>query len=107
MPTGLAHQTYDKGGMCYSACQEAFEWWNSSQFWCQKGCDFGMGRQSDPLLRQEAENMCKMMATSVYGLHDHENLDNVEDMRVHATTYANNATNLYKVCMAGVRRQRF
>lgn len=63
MSAGLAYNKYDKGGICYAACQEAFEWyhnnfrcnilsrWNASAFWCQKGCDFGRGRQSDPLLR--------------------------------------------------------
>ena len=25
----LAHRHYDKGGMCYAACQEAFEWYSS------------------------------------------------------------------------------
>lgn len=66
MSTGLAYNSFDKGGMCYAACQEAFEWWNSSIFWCQKGCDMGRGRMSDPLLRKEADNMCKMLATSNY-----------------------------------------
>ena len=103
----LAHNSYDKGGLCYAGCQEAFEWFNSSVYWCQKGCDFGMGRQSDPLLREQAENMCKMMAASSYTLGDHEDLDNVADMRVHATMYPNNATNLYKACVAGIRRQRY
>lgn len=27
MSVGLAHGTYDHGGMCYAACQEAFEWY--------------------------------------------------------------------------------
>ena len=51
MSTGLAHNRYDDGGMCYAACQEAFEWYNASTFWCQKGCDFARGRKSDELLR--------------------------------------------------------
>lgn len=51
--------------------------------------------------------MCKMLAASNYGLGDHENLDEVEDLRIHATMYSNNATNLYKACLAGVRRQRY
>jgi len=42
--SSLAHSSYDKGGMCYSACQEAFEWYSASVYWCQKGCDIGMGR---------------------------------------------------------------
>lgn len=58
MSTGLANRTYDHGGMCYAACQEAFEWYNSSVFWCQKGCDIGVGRKSDPVLREQANYMC-------------------------------------------------
>ena len=100
----LAHRTYDKGGMCYAGCMEAFEWWNSSIYWCQKGCDFARGRMSDQYLREEAENMCKMIATNQYALLEHENLDHVEDKRIHATMYPVNATNLYKACLAGVRR---
>ena len=51
--------------------------------------------------------MCKMLAASNYALKDHENLDEVEDKRIHATMYPVNATNLYKACLAGVRRQRY
>jgi hypothetical protein len=102
--SGLAHGTYDNGGMCYAACQEAFEWYNSSVFWCQKGCDYGRGRQESPLMRQEADNMCKMIASTNYALAAHEDLNEVPDMRIHATMYSNNATNLYKACVAGIRR---
>ena len=62
---------------------------------------------SDPLMRMEAENMCKMMAVSNYALIEHEDLDNVEDTRIHGTMYSVNATNLYKACLAGVRRQKY
>ena len=62
---------------------------------------------SDPLKREEADNMCKMMAQSSYALNDGENLDKVPDMRIHATMYSNNATNLYRACSAGVRRQKY
>ena len=68
MSTGLSYNSFDKGQMCYVGCQEAFEWWNSSMFWCQKGCDFARGKMSDPLKRIEADNMCKMMAQSSYAL---------------------------------------
>jgi hypothetical protein len=34
-------------------------------------------------------------------------LEHVTDMRVHATMYSVNAVNLYKACMAGIRRQRY
>eukprot|EP00347_Sterkiella_histriomuscorum_P001241 403372788 len=107
MSTGLAYRHYDQGGMCYAACQEAFEWWNSSIFWCQKGCDLSKGRMSDQQFREEADNMCKMMAATNYAVNDHEDLDHVADKRIHATMYPVNATNLYKACLAGVRRQRY
>ena len=102
--SSLAHKSFDSGGMCYAACQEAFEWYNSSTHWCMKGCDFATGRKSDPLLREQAENMCKMLASSHYSLNDDEDLDNVKDLRIHATMYSNNATNLYRACVAGIRR---
>ena len=107
MSSNLAYNDLNKGGMCYAACQEAFEYWNSSIYWCQKGCDYGMGRKSDELDRKEADNMCKMLAANSYSLMEHEDLDNVADMRIHATMYSNTATNLYKACAAGVRRQRY
>lgn len=34
-------------------------------------------------------------------------IDHVEDKRIHATMYPVNATNLYKACLAGVRRQKY
>jgi hypothetical protein len=51
--------------------------------------------------------MCKHLASSNYALGDHEDLDNVHDVRIFATMYSNNATNLYKACLAGVRRQKY
>lgn len=85
----------------------SFNRWNSSIFWCQKGCDFARGRMSDEILRMEANKMCQMAAQSNYALHESEDLDNVEDMRIHATMYPNNATNLYRACVAGIRRQKY
>ena len=102
----LAYNSYDKGGMCYSGCQEAFEWYSASVYWCQKGCDIGMGRQQDELEREKSLNMCKMLAVSNYSIGDDEDLDNM-DVRIHATMYPNNAGNLYRACLAGLRRQRF
>jgi len=58
-------------------------------------------------MRAEADNMCKMVASSNYALMQHENLEDVPDMRIHATMYSNNATNLYKACVAGIRRQKY
>ena len=47
------------------------------------------------------------MAGSTYSLVAGEDLEHVEDMRIHATMYPNNASNLYRACMAGVRRQKY
>lgn len=97
----------DNGGMCYVACQEAYDWFNASQHWCRKGCDFAKGRVNNPILRKEAEFMCKQIALESYSLQHWEDLDNIQDLRVHATMYPENATNLYKACLSGIRRQRF
>ena len=32
MSAGLAYNKYDKGGLCYAACQEAFEWYSPNNF---------------------------------------------------------------------------
>ena len=78
--------------------------WNASINWCQKGCDISRGRMSDEIKRIEADNMCKMLAQSNYALREDEDLNNVEDMRIHATLYPTNALNIYKACAAGMRR---
>ena len=48
--------------------------------------------------------MCKMLATSNYDMMKGEDLNNLEDLRIHATMYPTNASNLYKACLAGIRR---
>ena len=72
-----------------------------------KGCDFARGRMSSDIGRIEATNMCKMMAQSSFALQEDEDLDNIEDMRIHATLYPSNASNLYRACVAGIRRQKY
>jgi hypothetical protein len=107
----MAHQLatgrMDPGGLCYAACQEAYVWWNSSMHWCRKGCDFAKGRVNDPLLRSEADNMCKKIATDYFYLNPDEDLDNIPDMRINAYMYPQTATNLYKACASGIRRQLY
>ena len=103
----LANFRMDYGGLCYAACQEAYTPWNPSMHWCRKGCDFAKGRVNDVILREEAKNMCKQMATQSYYLQEWEDLDNIKDMRIHATMYPENATNLYKACVSGIRRQMY
>lgn len=107
MANQLANYRMDYGGICYVACQEAYVHWNASMHWCRKGCDFAYGRVNDPLLRKEANNMCKMMAIESFKLKPDEDLDNIADMRVHAYLFPENATNLYKACVSGIRRQLY
>jgi hypothetical protein len=107
MASGYATFRMDPGGLCYAACQEAFEWFNASGHWCRKGCDFSKGRVNDPILRKESENMCKQIALQSYYLQPWEDLDNIKDLRIHAYMYPENATNLYKACLAGIRRQLY
>ena len=51
--------------------------------------------------------MCKQLALQSYKLEDWEDLDNIKDFRIHAYMYSENATNLYKACLAGIRRQLY
>ena len=51
--------------------------------------------------------MCKQYATSIIQLSADEDLDNIKDLRVHGGTYMLNATNAYKVCLSGIRRQKY
>ena len=60
----------------------------------------------DPIDRMEAENMCKMMSSSLYAP-DAEHFDKMEDTRFHGWTYAVNTENVYKACLAGIRRQKY
>ena len=62
---------------------------------------------SDEISRIEADQMCKMIASNNYVMDKDEDLNNIEDMRIHAVMYPNNATNLYKACAAGIRRQNY
>lgn len=107
MASNTATFRQDWGGICYVACQEAYTWYNSSQHWCRKGCDFAKGRVNNVVLRKEAELMCKQLALQSYKLNEWEDLDNIKDFRVHANMYSENATNLYKACLSGIRRQEF
>ena len=107
MAQQVASFRFDVGGMCYVGCQEAFNIYNSSAHWCRKGCDYSKGRVNDPILRKDAENMCKQVAMESYYLREWEDLDNIKDYRIHAHMYPENATNLYKACLSGIRRQLY
>mmetsp|Transcript_7097 Transcript_7097/g.7980 ORF Transcript_7097/g.7980 Transcript_7097/m.7980 type:complete len:83 (-) Transcript_7097:39-287(-) len=81
--------------------------WNSSMFYCRKGCDFSMGRMQDPDDRLEAENMCKMLSSTLYVTHEDYALEDIDDLRIHGWQYSMNADNVYKACLAGIRRQKY
>jgi len=57
-----------------------------------------------------------MVASTVYKLQDWEDLginfvnlilDNIKDLRIHSTMYPENATNVFKACLSGIRRQLY
>ena len=48
-----------------------------------------------------------MLAQSNYQCASDEDLENLEDLRIHATLYPTTASNLYRACLSGIRRQRY
>ena len=102
--TTLAWDTKYKGGFCYAACQELFNFFNPSVLHCRKGCDFGMGRVEDEKLRKEAQDMCKRYSAESYPVVE-GTLDKLEDLRVHADMFPVDGPNVYRACLAGIRRQ--
>ncbi|KRX09274.1 hypothetical protein PPERSA_05943 [Pseudocohnilembus persalinus] len=101
-----AHITRHNGGFCYAACQDSFAWWNASIAQCWRGCDFAEGRVNDPQGREEAQEMCKRYTSETMWTYRGE-LDNIQDLRVHAEMYPTNPQNIYRACLAGIRRQKF
>ena len=51
-----------------------------------------------------AQDMCKKYASEFYMVALGE-LDNIKDLRVHSEMYPTDAKNVYKACLAGLRRQ--
>ena len=101
----MAQSSVEKGGICYLACDELFEYWNNSRTFCKKGCDYAHGRVNYPSMRAEAERMCKRMTAET--INTNINLDDIKDLRVTATMPSNSPENIYKACLAGIRRQKF
>lgn len=101
----MSFPSEEEGGMCYLACQELFEFYTNSRFFCYRGCDFAVGRVNYPELRKEAENMCKRMTAEV--IDTQEDLGDIKDLRVKSTMEPHTPANVYKACLAGIRRQRF
>jgi len=95
-----------QGGFCYAACQETFSFYNPSTIVCRKGCDFAVGRVNDEAGREEAQKMCKRFVAEYIWTKKGE-LDNIDDLRVHADMFPTTAEKAYKACLAGLRRQKF
>jgi hypothetical protein len=70
--SSLAHQSKYRGGVCYAACQDLFNWFNPSTHHCRRGCDFGTGRVNNPAERIEADDMCKRYASELYSTNKFE-----------------------------------
>ena len=102
--TTSAFENKYKGGFCYAACQDLFSFYNPSVSHCRKGCDFGMGRVDNEGERNTAIKMCKRYATEMYRTPDGD-LEKIEDLRVHSDMFPDTPQNLYRVCLAGIRRQ--
>jgi hypothetical protein len=101
----MSYPTTEEGGICYIACEELFEYFNNSRYFCYKGCDFAQGRVNYPDLRKEAERMCKRMASEAY--YSYDDFTKIEDLRVTSFSEPDDAEGVYKACLAGIRRQRY
>mmetsp|Transcript_16364 Transcript_16364/g.23719 ORF Transcript_16364/g.23719 Transcript_16364/m.23719 type:complete len:102 (+) Transcript_16364:729-1034(+) len=101
----MSQLSFEEGGICYIACEELFEYYNNSRTFCYKGCDYAVGRVNDPILRKEAESMCKRLTAE--SIDTQFDLDNIKDYRVHNFMEPDRPENIYKACLAGIRRQRY
>ena len=101
----MAQANTEKGGLCYLACDELFDYYNNSRTFCKKGCDYAHGRVNYPSMRAEAERMCKRMTAE--SIDTQMNLDDIKDLRVSASMLSDNPAAIYKACLAGIRRQKF
>jgi hypothetical protein len=80
--------------------------YNPSIAVCWKGCDYATGRVNNPKLRQEAEDMCKRYTSETMWTERGE-LDAIKDLRVHSEMFPTEPANLYRACLAGIRRQKY
>ena len=101
----MSYPNFEVGGICYIACEELFEYFNTSRYYCFKGCDYAKGRVNYPELRKQAEHMRNRVANEIY--HVSEDLAEIEDLRVTSFSEPDEASGVYKACLAGIRRQRF
>lgn len=80
--------------------------YNPSIQHCWKGCDYGTGRVNDPQGRDEATRMCKRYTTEAMWTRTGE-LEQLDDLRVHSEMFPTNPENIYRACLAGIRRQKY
>ena len=101
----MSYPFAEQGGICYIACEELFEYFNNSRHFCYKGCDYASGRVNNPELRKEAERMCKRLTTEA--MYTNEDLGAIKDLRVNSLMEPKCPADIYRACLAGIRRQRF
>jgi hypothetical protein len=80
--------------------------YNPSIAICWKGCDYGTGRVNSEKGRIEAQRMCKRFTTEAMAVEKGE-LEAVTDLRVHSEMFPTIPENIYRACLAGIRRQRY
>ena len=80
--------------------------YNPSIQHCWRGCDYGTGRVNDPAGRDEASRMCKRYTTEMMYTRTGE-LEQLEDLRVHSDMFPKTPQNIYRACLAGIRRQAY
>lgn len=57
------------------------------------------------MLRKEAEAMCKRL--TVESIDTNDELEHIDDYRVTSVMEPDRPVNIFKACLAGIRRQRF
>lgn len=91
----------------HSLCKMEFNIsYNPSIQHCWRGCDYGTGRVNDNQGRDEAARMCKRYTTQSMWTLTGE-LESLQDLRVHSEMFPTTPANIYRACLAGIRRQRY
>ena len=80
--------------------------YNPSIQHCWKGCDYGTGRVNEVEGRDEATRMCKRYTSEAMWTRTGE-LESIKDLRVHSDMFPTTPSNIYRACLAGIRRQRY
>ena len=80
--------------------------YNPSTAICWKGCDYATGRVNHDAGREEAKKMCKRFTSESMATEIGE-LESINDLRVHSEMFPTVPENIYRACLAGIRRQRY